>query len=58
MMVVGIGLGIFIGCYVICDEKLNFEDFGQLFYNKEVDLRISEEIINQIDVEKIWEYLR
>lgn len=57
-MAVGIGLGILIGRYAICDEKSNSEDSGQLSYNKEADPRISEEIINQIDAEKIREYLR
>lgn len=36
-MAVGIGLGILIGRYAICDEKSNSEDSGQLSYNKEAD---------------------
>lgn len=57
-MAVGIGLGILIGRYAICDEKSNSDDSEQLPYNTEADPRISEEIINHIDAAKIREYLR
>ncbi|XP_062588973.1 N-acetylated-alpha-linked acidic dipeptidase 2-like [Saccostrea cucullata] len=57
-MAVGIGIGILIGRFAICDEKTETNNSGQPSFSKEAGPSVSSEIINGIDAGKIRQYLQ